>query len=560
MLEARAQNGRRTSAGVVSIMLVAAFLIAACAPAATQPAAPSVPPASSVRPTAIPPTQTPERPRNGGILTITAAADPASLDAQQEPSANVSQVAAPAYNNLLYYDTETGSKIVPELAAEWSISADGMTYSFKIRPGVKFHDGTQLTADDVAFNIERMRGPPKGVLSNVASYIDAIDKTEVVGGDIVRIHTQYPFAPLVAALVHDYMPMYSKARVEKDGSMKTTMMGTGPFKLKSFTPGVSVELIKNTDYWVKDRPYLDGVTFLIIKDPATRLAALRTGQAKQSGRVFAALSPTEVATLKKDIPSMRFIPSPSVVGPWFFMNLRKPPFNDVRVRNAVQLAIDRQAAIKVIAEGEGEAGNFFPFEGWGIPRSELLKMPGYRQPKDQDIAEAKKLLADAGYANGFDLTVLSRTNDITKKSAIFMTDQLAKIGVKAEVKVLEDALFFGTGRKGEQQAMVFTPGTVIGDPHTMGRLFAPRNPLNYSGNDDDPKLNDMWNRQVRIVDEKARKALIEELERYLLTEELPAAPIVWPTTFIAVSSLERGFNPGPTDYSNNRHQETWLAQ
>ncbi|MEK7874173.1 MAG: ABC transporter substrate-binding protein, partial [Chloroflexota bacterium] len=245
---------------------------------------------------------------------------------------------------------------------------------------------------------------------------------------------------------------------------------------------------------------------------------------------------------------------------WFFMNMRNPPLKDLRVRQAINLAVDRQAAIKVIAEGDGVVGNFFPFEGWGVPRDELLKMPGYRQPKDQDIAEAKKLLADAGYPNGFNMTILSRNNDLTRKSAVFMTDQLAKIGVTATVQVLEDAMFWDSGRKAQHQAMVYTPTNFVADPFFMGRFFARRGTLNFAGNDEDSKLSDLWEKQTRTLDELERKTTIAQIERYLLAETLPAAPIVWPTSFIAMSPQERGFAPGINDYSNNRHQETWLAQ
>jgi len=549
----------RTPARAVALGLVLSLLVAACAPAAAPaPAsAPAAAPAPRLPAAAPAPPPATEQPHYGGTLTVTSVADPANLDPQQEGSLNASMVVAPAYNNLLYYDFKEGKRITPELAERWDVSPDGLTYTFKLRSGVKFHDGTPLTVDDVVFNIQRLKSPPKGVPSTLDFALVAVDKIEAAGADTIKITMKYPFAPLASYVAIDRMPMYSRAYVEKQGDMKRTVMGTGPFKFKSYSPGVSVELVKNDDYWVKGRPYLNGVTFFIIKDKATRLAALRTGQAKQTGRVFAALTPTEAATLKKDVPAMRFIPSPTVLGPSFFMNLRTPPFKDQRVRQAMYLMVDRQAAVKVIAEGEGQVGNFFPFEGWGIPRDELVKLPGYRQPKDQDIAAAKKLLAEAGYPNGFPLKLLSRNNEVTKAAAVFMTDQLAKVGITASVQIIEDAPFWDSGRKAQYEAMVYTPAT-IADPHDMGRTFAARSYLNFSGNDDDPKMNEMWDKQMRSVDEKTRKAAIVELERYLLMEQIPSVPIVWPTTFIAVAPQVQGFVAGMTDYANNRHQETWL--
>lgn len=544
---------------VLGIALCTSLMLAACAPA-QAPAPPA--PAASAAPSlpTVQPSPTVEQPRYGGLLTITTVANPATLDTQQEPSANTSLVVAPAYNNLLYYDSTTGSKIVPELAEQWSMSSDGLSYTFKLRKGIKFHDGTPLTADDVVFNLNRMKSPPKGTSSTVTFLMTSVDRIESVSDDSVRLVMKEPFPPLPSTLVTDFMPMYSKAQVEKSGNMKTTVMGTGPFKLKSYTPGVSLEYVKNPDYWLKGKPYLDGITFLVIPDNATRLAALRTGQAKLSGRVFAALNPSQVATLKKDVPNERFLPSVSIPGPWFFMNLRKPPFQDARVRQAINLAVDRQAAIKIIAEGEGRPGNIFPFDGWGIPSGELQNMPGYRQPKDEDTARARKLLADAGYPNGFKVRILSRTNQLTKNAATFMTDQLSRIGIDATVEVLEDALFWDNGGKAQHEAMVYTPNTIIADPFVMGRFFAPKGNLNFSGNDSDQKLNDLWNKQLKTLDESARKAVIADLERYVLTELVPAVPLVWPSSFIAVAPEVRGFVRGANDFSNNRHQETYLAQ
>lgn len=551
---------------VIALGVALSISLAGCAPAVapSPPAistAPSTTTVPSARPTvaAPPPTPAGSQPRYGDTLTIAAITDPASFDPQQDASINNSLLVAPAYNNLLYYDQETGSKVVPELAERWDLSPDGLTYTFKLRQGVAFHDGTRLNAGDVAFNLERMKSPPKGVRSTVDYLMTGVDNIEAVGDDTVRIKMKYPFAALTSALVTDYMVMYSKKAVETQGNMKTTIMGTGPFKFKSYTPSVSLELVKNDKYWAKGRPYLDGITFFIIKDNATRLAALRTGQAKLSARLFGALTPTDVSVLKKDVPDMRFIPTPSVVGPAFFMNMRNPPFKDPRVRQAISLAVDRQAAVKVIAQGEGQVGTFFPFEGWGIPTNELLRMPGYRQPKDQDIAAAKKLLADAGYANGFTVNVLSRGNEITRNGAVFITGQLSKLGIQANVQVLEDALFWDRGRNAQYETMVYTPAPLVADPYDMGKNYAPRGYFNFVGDDEDVTLNQLWDKQVRSVDVQARKATIIELDRYLMTTLVPAVPLAWPTSFIAVAPQVRGFVPGINDYSNNRHQETWLA-
>lgn len=530
-----------------------------CAPASPTPVVPPSPTLRTAAPTATP-KPVAQEPRRGGIITISTPTDPPSFDTQQEPTINTSMLVAPAYNTLLEYDSLTGKELQPGLAERWEMSQDGLVYTLQLRKGVKFHDGRPLTEEDIVFNLKRLKEPPKGIASNVAFLLKAVERIEAIGEGRVRLTLKEPFASLPATLAYDPAAIYPKHVVEEKGDMKTTVLGTGPFKYKGYTPGSSFELVKNQDYWVKGRPYLDGATFLILKDKATRLAAVRTGRVKRSGRYFG-FTPSEAETLQRSVPGIQLYACPSTVGPWLFLNLRKPPLSDVRVRQAMSLALDRQAAVKVLAEAQGMIGRVFPFEGWGIPEESLLKMPGFRQPKDEDILQAKKLLAAAGYPQGFKLTILSRTVAVTKDAATFMTNQLGNIGIQAQVEVLEDAIFWDRGRRGQHEAMVYGAGIAIPDPHWMGRNLEPKTgPLNFSGNDNDVKFIEMWGRQAKTTDVKERQRLIREIETYLLTEALPGIPIVWMFQYIAAWPEVRNFAAGITDYGNNNLQEVWLAQ
>ncbi|MEK7682238.1 MAG: ABC transporter substrate-binding protein [Chloroflexota bacterium] len=557
----------------LALVLVSCAPAAAPAPAAPQapsapaPAAPQAPaapaaPAAAPRPTvaASAPAPGAPTPKSGGVLKIGTIANLGNFDMQGEPSINVTMVLAPVYNNLVQYDEETGSKIVPALAESWDVSKDNLTYTFKIRKGVNFHDGKSFAVEDVLYNLDRVRNPPKGFASNLGWILDVVNKVEKVGDDSVRLTLEYPFAPLLTVLAHDYLPMFPKHVVEAKGDMKTTAIGTGPFKLKNYTPSVSLELVKNADYWVKGRPYLDGITFPIIVDRSTYLAALRTGQVHRTGRVFGALSPSEKETIQKNAPDTVFYASPNVISPWVQLNTREGPFKDVRVRKAVSLALDRQAAVKVLAEGAGLLGGVFPtFKAWGYSQNELDKLPGLRQPKDQDLAQAKKLMADAGYPNGFELTVLSRTNKQTRDAATFLTAQLQPLGIQAKVEVLEDALFWDRGRKATFQAMTYTPVDTMPDPHWMSRYYLQGSPLVFTGLND-PKIKDLHEKQVREPDVAKRKAMLQEMERHILTEAVDSIPIVWPFTFISVSPKVKGFTPSISDYVLNRLEAVWLSE
>lgn len=538
-------------------------LAAACA----APAAPVGPgqgsssPAPSARPSPVAsPVPTVETPKAGGTLNISLAADPPHFDIHQQATSLTSVITAPVYNKLLSYDLPTGSRLVPDLAEKWDVSSDGLTFRFTIRQGVKSHGDVLFTAQDVAFNIQMLADPPKGTISNMSSLLKPTFKTVTVeSGNVVRVDFKEPYAPFLALLSTDYGPLYPKHVVDTNGDMKKTLLGTGPFQFKSYTPGVSVELVRNPTYWKAGRPYLDGISFRIIKDPATRLAALRTGQVHFTGRAFSTLTASEKGTVEREVSNMRFFPSASLRGPWFFMNLRQPPFSDTRVRTAIHLTLDRSGALKVIAEGQGLPGNFLPYQGWGLSQDELASRPGFRQQKDANLAEAKKLMADAGYPSGFNLTILSRTNELTRKSAVFMAGQLQVIGIKAEVRVLEDAIFFDSGRKAQHEAMVYTPGGTIPDPVWIGSFFVKGGSFNFAGNESDARLNSLWEEQVRTLDVSKRKELVRQTEEYLW-QALPAIPVVWVYEFLATAPQVRGVAPGISDIAENSMEEVWLAR
>ncbi len=579
---------RIRSLGVLlSIGAVAVMVFAACAPATAPapaapaataaPAAPAAPaPTTAPRPTAtvqsVPPTPAPpssqptavptraapgDQPKYGGHLVVSSCCNTATLDAQQEVGINTYVITGPAYERIVQFDPETGSRIVPDMAESWTLSPDGKVYTFKVRQGVKFHNGDVMTADDILLNLQRIIDPPRGVNSKAKALLfPALDKIQKLDDKTVEVRLKFPLAPTLAALSVDSSVIYSKKLVEAKGDMKNDIMGTGPFKLASYTPAVSAELVKFPDYYIKGQPYLDKITIKIIADIGTRVAALRTGQVDVTGRGFTTLSPGDTQSVKKSVPNMQFYPSPSPLGPTFFMNVRRPPFSDVRVRKAVSLALDRQAAIKVVAEGEGQVGTILLYKGWGVPESEIMTWPGFR-PKDtpggkQDLVDAKKLLADAGYPNGFDLDVLSRTNEITKTGAVFAAGQLQSIGIKAQVKILEDAIFFDMGRKGTHQAMVYTPTYSTPDPGwIIANYLTPGGSLNFSGNDDDKRIIDFNTAQLSAVDENARKKVIRDAEEYALKEQIIQIPMVWPYTFIAVAPRVHNFAVGVNDYVVN---------
>jgi len=342
--------------------------------------------------------------------------------------------------------------------------------------------------------------------------------------------------------------------------MKTTAIGSGPFMYKSYTPGVSFELVKNPNYWEKGKPYLDGVTFPILTDRSTYIAAHRTGQIHRSAKVFGALTPSEQSALKASNPAWQFFQSASNLSPWIQLNVTEiSPFKDVRVRKAVSLGMDRYAAFKVLAEGQGKLGGLFSSLGdYGISQDELAKLPGFAKDKTAEIAQAKKLLADAGFPSGFDLKILSRTNQITRDTATFMAAQMQNIGINATVDLQQDTEFFTRQSATRYQMLAYTPIDTIPDPHWMTRYILEGTTLVLTGLKD-PKVDSLVDAQVREQNVQKRQALTRELEKYVLTEALHTIPVTWPITYVAVAPKVRGHTGGISDFVVNRLANVWLA-
>lgn len=535
-----------------------ALLLAACAPAA-PPAPAASSPSAPARPQAAPApavTPTPAGPRYGGTIKVLMGAEPACLDTYK--CSNAQSYQAPAYNLLVQYDSNEGRTIVPDLAESWQVSPDGRAYTFKVRQGVKFHDGTPWTAEDVYFNLDRIVHPLKGDVAQMAwALTPATDKIERVDDSTVRVQLKFPFAPFLALLAFDYHPMYSQTYVSK-GDPGKSPMGTGPFRYESFTVGVGAKLVKNSDYWDKKLPYLDGIQYILVKDPATRKAAVRTRSVDMTGRMFEVFSPSEVKDIQKDAPEVVFKAVNSAMGPWLFLNTAKEPFTDPRVRQAVHLAIDRDAAIKVVADGDGLLGGYFSnIPGWGLTEKELRQLPGFGN-KDAEREQAKKLLAEAGYSKGLTLTILSRNIAVLQRASVFVTGQLQPLDITAKIEVVEDSAFWPRVRRGDFQAMVIPPSNIAGDLVTQGRFFVPGGSLNFTAYKD-PQITETWEKQTRELDTAKRKELVRQLDKYMFQQYVPSIPLVWPRAFVAYWPNVRGVVLPVTDYAGERLDRVWLG-
>src|SRR5437773_7226334 len=288
-----------------------------------------------------------ETPRRGGVLLAAIAADAPSLDPHQEQTFATIELVAPLYSTLIQIDPLSYPKIIGDAASEWKLAPDRLTYTFKLRGGIRFHDGSPLTAADVKATYDKIVFPPAGVRSIRKNAYGAIASVEAPDATTVVFKLKYPSASLLGNLASPWNVIYPKKYLDKDPNyFMKNVMGSGPFKFKSYTPGSTFEGERNPDYFVKDRPYLNGYKFFISTETSVRAAAIRSGRAYIE---FRDLPNAEVEAIKKTLGDKVAVQQTPMTGQWgIAINNTVKPFTDERVRKALTLGLDRYTAGRVL--------------------------------------------------------------------------------------------------------------------------------------------------------------------------------------------------------------------
>lgn len=558
---------------MASLLAILALLIASCAPAAAPSPTKAPPKAPAASPTAVPaakeppkpaaPAPTPkpaaEEPRYGGTLPIALYVEPPSLDLHQHQILAARMAAIPAYDTLMEYNPLKQDEIIPDLAERYELSKDGLVYTFYLQKGVMFHDGSPLTSEDVKYNLDRLRDPPRGVLSPRKALLASMDKIETPDANTVKIITKYPDASFMGGLALSHHVIYPKKVVEEKGDMKKTVMGTGPFKFVKYESGVVVEYTKNKEYFRKGRPYLDGLVFYIITDPATGFAAFRTGRVLLTSQGAGGLDPTKAEITERELKGKaRPLPYVTMSNTFIFINVSRKPLDDVRVRRALHLAADRPAIIKVAWSGAGTMSVFFvppPSGKWEFSNEEMLKLPGYRPDKTADIGEAKKLLAEAGHARGLSLSIVSRTLAPHARAVEILREQYKAVGIDLKLEVLETAVWTERKAKENYDLLLDPWGVHADDPSAwLENILSPD--ISFK----DEQLNQWREEQAKVLDFEERKKLVRKIALRLI-ETLPVVP-----------SLRGGLDkmgiwdalknyPEPIGiWNSHKYTEVWLAK
>ena len=390
------------------------------------------------------------------------------------------------YNGLVRYNLSDGLRtIVPDLSSAWEISSDQLQYTFMLRSGVKFHDGVVFSADDVVASFQRIIAPPEGIVSVNKGIFSAVDKVEALDSMTVRFTLKAPRAYFMDLLADPANIVYSKKVLDENkGDLKKVIApGTGAFQFKEHRPAERWIMERNPNYWDAELPYLDQIELIHVPAWTDRGTGVLSGQLDMSWNISRETW-DEGAKRKAQFGANRL----GNYGCYAVMfNTKRGPLADPRVRRAIHLAVSRQDLITAFETQEMiNLTRWIPYGNQlATPSDEIARLPGYRANKKDDIAEAKKLMAEAGYASGIkglDFCVASVAAHAEILGPAFQDQLKQTLNIDCNIRITERALQIEDEQKGNFDIVLDTPGHTMGDLAVIGNaVFRTGASRNYGG-------------------------------------------------------------------------------
>jgi peptide/nickel transport system substrate-binding protein len=507
-----------------------------------------------------------ETPRRSGELTFVVPLDPPGYDAHQEETFALIHPAAPHYNTLLRVDPfdPTGTKIIGDLAESWTVSRDFLTYTFRLRRGVRFHDGIELTSRDVKASYDKIISPPPGVKSLRKGEYVSVDSVQAPDPQTVVFRLKWPTGSLLSLLASPFNWIYRADILSKDIHWyEKNVMGTGPFLFVEHVRGSHWVGKRNPNYWDKGKPYLDGYQALVVPDTSAQIAAIRSERAMVQ---FRGLSPSHRETLTKAMGERAVVQE----SPWNCMivlavNHERKPFDDRRVRRALSLALDRHqasAALAKIAIVKEVAGVLVPGTPFAASSAELERLAGFSRDIASSRAEAKRLLREAGVGEGFSFTYKSRAVQMPQEAVgVWLIDQWRQIGLNVKLDMVDPAMWLPDVQRGAYDVASDAQCGYIVDPDLALFKFQSndKSPSN-NGRYVDRTLDELYANQSRAADPDQRRRYIREFERRLFDEEVHYIPTLQWHRIIVQNARMHGWTITPSHYLNNQLDTVWLAE
>jgi peptide/nickel transport system substrate-binding protein len=507
-----------------------------------------------------------EAPKRGGTLTYMIPADaPPSLDGHRETTYATVHSAAPFYSVLIRINPQNPSSttdFVCDLCTAMPEPTDGgKTYTFKIRDGVKFADGSPLTAADVAASWNEIIFPPKGVLSPRSSNFVMVDKVTSPDPTTVVFNLKFATTAFLPALADPFAWIYEKKILDKDPHWyEKNVMGSGPFKFVEYQTGQSIKGVRNPDYYHKGLPYLDGFTGIYSPKQAVRVEAIRADRAAIEFRGF---PPAARDELKKALDGKITVQeSDWNCGSLFTPNNKKKPFDDARVRRALTLAIDRwhgAPELAKIADVHTVGSIVFPGSPLAPTKPELEKIAGFWPDIDKSRAEARKLLKEAG-AEGLSFELLNRNVDQPYKYvATWLIDEWSKVGLHATQRVVPTGPWFEAMRSGKFDTVLEANCHSVVNPamDVQKMLPASVDSENYGGYED-PKEVKLYDAMLRETDPAKQHALMYDFAKYVMDDQAHEIWVLWWYRIVPYRSYVKGWKISPSHYINQDLATIWL--
>jgi peptide/nickel transport system substrate-binding protein len=504
--------------------------------------------------------------KKGGTLRLYHNDTPPSTSLLEESTiASVTPFAA-IFNNLVVFDPakphESLDTVIGDLAESWSWDATNTRLTFKLRHGVKWHDGQPFSARDVQCTWRMLIGKadtqdfhrnPRKV------WYSKLQDVSVNGDDEATFELSEPQPSLPVLLASAFSPVYP-CHVPQQ-IMRTKPVGTGPFKLVDFKRGDSIRLVRNPDYFKKDRPFLDEITFRVIDSRATRMLAFSTGD-------FDITFPADVTVpLLKDIkaraPNAVCQTTPSGTQVNLMVNRVNPPFDNPDIRKAMSLALDRKPFNTILMEGQGLLGGAMlpkPVGEWGMPPDMVSQLTGYGPDSEKNIADAQAIMQKLGYSDAKPLAIKIQTRNLPtyRDPAVIVTDQLKKIYINAELDILDTPRWYARLAKKDYTIGLNVTGVSVDDPDgNIVENYSCKSERNYTQYCN-AEVDKLIAAQSGELDKAKRTRMVWDIER-LLVDDAARPSIVWQTAANCWQPYVNGYTPHDnSQYNNLRFEDVWL--
>jgi peptide/nickel transport system substrate-binding protein len=486
-------------------------------------------------------------PKYGGTLRYAVHSAPTHFDIHQSGTVANMGAQGPMYDNLIRRDPRDGQTIIPDLASQWEISPDGRTYTFYLRKGVKFHDGADFTAEDVQATFSRIIWPPKGISMPRQPLFSAVSEITIIDPHTIAFHLSEPRPSsfMLGAFASGWNVIVRKKTLEDNGYNLRNVMdypGTGPFKHSRRVDKEVWVMEKNPHYWNKGLPYVDRLEIYHLPPFSPEL-----GAALLSGKLdYARLLDPVSAKKVKETPGMTATDFYQSVIQAVWVNNDRKPLNDPRVRRAMHLVFDRQVLVDVVKDVAPMlvGGFLYPFSEWATPTEELSKRLGYQREPKASIQAARKLLAEAGYANGVkNIDFLVREAATFKLWAVAIQAMLKEtLNIETKLRTVQISAWFEEAQAGNFDIAISAIVSTLMDPSDyFNAWYLTNGPQNYSKWSN--KEFDALAQQIdRETDDAKRKALVRQAE-LIMEQDPPLLPVSWEKIYDGWYSYVKGVNP-----------------